>query len=198
MDTTRNISRTTNTIGSLQVIESALSETDYNNLFSIVVGNQIAWYYHPMYHNLELKPNDDGSTHGFMHNFFDKEKISSDYIHLIDPIMGKIQSHFGKSLIPIRVKMNMTLNIGKQVEQYAHIDRKDLLGHGSKWKTAIYYVNDSDGDTLFFDNEKNIVHRQTPKANTLVIFDGETYHAPQLPLVTDKRIVININVLLDK
>lgn len=198
MGTTSNISRSPNTVSSLVVIESALSETDFNNLFVVANGNEISWYFYPMYHNLELQPNSDGSTHGFMHNFFDKEKISSEYIYLINPIMEKIQSHFGKSVIAIRVKMNMTLNIGKQVEHYAHIDRKDLLGHGSKWKTAIYYVNDSDGDTLFFDNEKNIVYRQTPKANTLVIFDGETYHAPQLPLVTDKRIVININVLLDK
>ena len=196
MDNGTSTCRGTDTVGSLDLIESALSEADYQNLFSVVTGNEISWYFNPMYHNLALEPNSDGSTHGFMHNFFDKQKISSEYIHLINPIMEKIQSHFGKLATCIRVKMNMTMNIGKQVEHYPHVDRKDLSVYGSRWKTAIYYVNDSDGDTLFFDDEENIIHRQTPKANTLVIFDGNTYHAPQLPLITNRRIVININVLL--
>jgi hypothetical protein len=196
MDNGTSTCRGTNTVGSLEIIESVLSETDYNNLFSIATGDEISWHFYPMYHNLELEENPNGSTHGFMHNFFDKQKISSEYIYLINPIMEKIQSHFGKSTTAIRVKMNMTMNIGKQVEHYPHVDRGDLSVYGSRWKTAIYYLDDSDGDTLFFDDEENIIHRQTPKANTLVVFDGNTYHAPQLPLVANRRIVININVLL--
>lgn len=187
-----------NTVSSLEIIESVLSETDYNNLFSVVTGNEISWYFYPMYHNLELQSDANGSTHGFMHNFFDNDKVSSNYIYLINPIMEKIQFHFGKSITAVRVKMNMTLNIGKQVKYYSHIDKKELLEYGSRWKTAIYYVNDSDGDTIFFDYDGNITHRQTPKANTLVVFDGDTHHAPQLPLVADRRIVININVLLNE
>ena len=187
-----------NTVSCLEVIDSVLSETDYDNLFSVVAGNKISWYFYSMYHNLELQSDANISTHGFTHNFFDNDAVSSDYIYLINPIMDKMQSHFGKSITAVRVKMNMTLNIGKQIGHYAHIDKKELLKYGSRWKTAIYYVNDSDGDTIFFDYGGNIIHRQTPKANTLVVFDGDTHHAPQLPLLTDRRIVININVLLDE
>ncbi len=92
----------------------------------------------------------------------------------------------------------MTLNVGKQVEYYPHIDMGEAIGN-SNYKTAIFYINDSDGDTLFFDNDKEtIVHRQTPQRNSLVVFDGDIFHAPQLPLVSARRLVVNINIMLDK
>lgn len=49
--------------------------------------------------------------------------------------------------------------------------------------SIIYYVNDSDGDTIFFDKEdrETIIHRQTPKKNTAVIFSGDIPHCSSTP-----------------
>ena len=56
----------------------------------------------------------------------------------------------------------------------------------------LYYVNDSDGDTFFFDNKKKIKDRVTPKQNRLVIFDGSTRHASSNPS-HGYRISLNLN-----
>jgi hypothetical protein len=60
--------------------------------------------------------------------------------------------------------------------------------------TALYYVNDSDGDTFFFDNDKNIVERITPKKGRMVVFDGNQLHASSSP-TSNVRVAININYI---
>ena len=69
----------------------------------------------------------------------------------------------------------------------------------------IYYLDDSDGDTFIF-NECNedrgqtvptdltIKQRVTPEKNSVLIFDGDQYHASSNPIKSKKRIVINITV----
>lgn len=43
-------------------------------------------------------------------------------------------------------------------------------------KALIYYVNDSYGDTAFFDNNGNITETVSPKKGRVVLFDGEQLH----------------------
>ena len=62
--------------------------------------------------------------------------------------------------------------------------------------TALYYVNDSDGDTVFFDDTYNIVKRIKPEKGTVIIFDNRTLHASTNPSISPKRMVINFNYVL--
>ena len=57
----------------------------------------------------------------------------------------------------------------------------------------LYYVNDNDGDTYWFDENDNIIHKFTPKANTAVVFDGMIRHASSNPS-TGFKISLNLNV----
>jgi hypothetical protein len=56
---------------------------------------------------------------------------------------------------------------------------------------ALYYVNDSDGDTFFFDNNREVVERVTPKKGRMVVFDGLTFHASSMP---SKNYRISLNL----
>ena len=59
---------------------------------------------------------------------------------------------------------------------------------------CLYYVNDSDGDTvLFSEDRKTILKTISPKKNRVVIFDGSIPHASSKP-TTNKRAVINYNL----
>ena len=58
----------------------------------------------------------------------------------------------------------------------------------------IYYVNNSDGDTLFFDKELNITNRIAPNKGKILLFDGDLLHAGTNPKVSDKRIILNIDL----
>jgi hypothetical protein len=76
-----------------------------------------------------------------------------------------------------------------------HIDNEE-----PNWKTLLYYVNDSDGDTLIFDKkfqkdvkhtELTIKYRSTPKKGTAILFDSDQFHCSTPPRTTERRTVIN-------
>lgn len=61
----------------------------------------------------------------------------------------------------------------------------------------LYYVLDSDGDTVFFANDRapwQESYRVTPRANRAVMFDGTIYHASCHPREHSRRMVLNFNV----
>ena len=57
---------------------------------------------------------------------------------------------------------------------------------------ALYYPNKSDGDTFFFDDDQNIIHRETPERGKIVVFDGSQYHSSSSPSKTTS-FTLNIN-----
>ena len=56
----------------------------------------------------------------------------------------------------------------------------------------LYYVNDCDGDTYFFDNDNNVVDTVSPKKGRIVVFDGNTIHASSQPS-KGVRVTLNLN-----
>jgi len=111
-----------------------------------------------------------------------------------------------------RIKCGLMTALHNRVTHEAHVDQF------TKHTTALMYLNDSDGDTLFYNksfnlNDKNlsdkqisekyicteddIVDRITPKANRFVVFNGLQYHSSQAPVNTKYRYVINFNFNVD-
>lgn len=65
---------------------------------------------------------------------------------------------------------------------------------------CLYYVNDSDGDTILFDDNNNEIQRVSPKKGRIVFFDGSIKHCSSSPSKT-ARSIINFNFIgeyLDK
>ena len=61
----------------------------------------------------------------------------------------------------------------------------------SSFITILYYVNDSDGDTLFFEGSE-CINRTTPVKGTAVVYPSKTLHAGSTPTKHDTRVVINM------
>jgi hypothetical protein len=105
------------------------------------------------------------------------------------------------------MRANLTLaNPSSKLENHMpHID--SFFPH---WN-AIYYVNDSDGDTIIFNETNDTYHsgqtdidkslsgkftikrRVTPKKGKVLIFEGKYYHTSSWPTVNKCRSVINMN-----
>jgi len=107
-----------------------------------------------------------------------------------------------------RIKTNMLLKESDYPTGYTHVPHSDIAGPNEELidnlATFLFYVNDSDGDTVIF-NETSVdgkiptkvteAKRITPKANRGVLFDSNYYHASTPPRTNSRRVVIN-NVLI--
>lgn len=133
----------------------------------------------------------------FTHFILNQEGNWSSVFPTITPILTALPYTVAKL---IRIKANLTVydpNMGPNNFGVPHIDIP-----GAKTAiTAIYYVNDSDGDTVIFNEKWNngleqkltIKERVPPKKGRLVAFNNELIHAGNNPSTTTPRLTMNIN-----
>lgn len=138
-----------------------------------------------------------------------------------ESIVGELQSYLRKILKTTKSKSKVNfgpatrwkINKLSPIEDFS-IDKWGV--HVDQFEphySIIYYVNNSDGDTIFYNDtlgdrfndwmnvlseEKDLSYwselkRVTPKKGRLVIFDGRIFHRSSYPTTQD-RYVINFNV----
>ena len=109
----------------------------------------------------------------------------------------------------IRCKINFQTKAPEEARGKFNAPHCDLgLSSEKKYLTALYYLNDSDGDTYFFNegldeindvkniNNLSVLAKVSPKAGRLVIFPSDITHAGSHPINSAYRIVINFNFQL--
>jgi hypothetical protein len=142
---------------------------------------------------------------GFSHMAYladDHEPSASPLSSLLLPILfvfcEKAKLDFN-ALLRIRIGL-FTRTPGETAHHNPHVD------FSQPHQTAVYYVNDSDGDTVVFEESLSDVrvedasrHRFTmagavsPKKGRMMCFDGRHYHASSYPTRAAKRIAITFN-----
>ena len=186
------------------ILDNALPRSFMNELEYTLTNIEFDWHYSPAvsYSNTELSTqflkNDSNimETRGFLHRvYFDKQKASS-YCDFIRPIL-----YFIEDIVPVntleRMRCVMAPKEPGHPDKYntPHVDL--TIPH----KTLIYYVNDSDGGTVLFNerytgqydpSKKTVAQEIQAKRGRIVIFDGLQYHAGRIPADRDK-FLININ-----
>jgi hypothetical protein len=141
-------------------------------------------------------------TPQFTHLYYEKAQsgvMSGAYKESEHIISALVQAnHLPNEYEIIRIKANFTHNTtGYEIHHHQpiHYDSSDPSRY-----SILYYVHDSDGDTLFFSSEdkSKIVKRVSPKKGRAIIFDSNMFHAGCNPIVSPYRIVINTILLIDK
>jgi len=94
-----------------------------------------------------------------------------------------------------RVKVNMLMQNETFPDNHYNLAHWD--SNNSNY-SMIYYVNDSDGDTVLFNEFYGdqfdcftVMERIKPKKNSAIIFDSKRMHASSNPKITSERYVIN-------
>ena len=165
--------------------------------------DKMAWFWN---RESSRRVNVDASYGGFSHiayRFNEPNPQPSTLTALLLPLLFSYCEKAGvpfKSLLRIRVGM-FTQNAAGGPYHNPHVDF--YLPHHN----ALYYVNDSDGDTFIFnetydqvsleqsieytrENKFTISGRVAPKKGRMVGFDGRHYHASMHPKQTSHRIAI--------
>ena len=131
----------------------------------------------------------------------DISQIESVYHHLFTPLLGKACQYLkmpetkvlqGRSFLQFPLA-----NVDTSVADTPHID----IDEGDEHIVVLYYVIDSDGDTIIYnEREESSTYtekqRVTPKQGRVVIFDGRQYHTAQQPS-NGTRCIVNYNLGYD-
>jgi hypothetical protein len=177
--------------------------------------NELSWYWHDntsysntsnLFQEMQILqqryPNivDNGQ---FTHAILDDGHVFSSDIGLLIPILYMFADKAGIVVNNIlRIRINLMIQDKSFTYDNFNFPHIDVVPS----KVFLYYVNDSDGDTVLFnetssDKDKslpsqfNIVKRISPKAGTGVFFDGARFHASSNPANHKTRYVINFNFI---
>lgn len=131
----------------------------------------------------------------FVHMIMDDNERQSQLYDLVQPVFYFIEQRTGLRPIKIdRIKANLQTPSKAEPHNYnpPHIDVAEQNG-----MTLLYYINDSDGDTKFFNktvsegfHDLEVIESVTPKRGRSVLFPSNQFHSSSSPQ-RGRRMVIN-------
>lgn len=185
----------------VNIIENVVPLEIQDRLERIAFSPNFGWFFNSssdpdyMAKNPTL-PNNAVDIFQFTHRLASSAAIHSDHY----PVFAQLISAMPCIVTSlIRMKMNLTtrsIHFNEGNYGVPHIDYP--VGDFSNHIIALYYVNDSDGDTIIFNEsesskELTIKERIAPKKGRMVLFNGDLLHASSNPIKNDLRCVVNIN-----
>lgn len=166
------------------IIQNLLPDFLKQDIYDDLMGQYFPWYFSKTA-NYESK--EDESLFQFFHIFYKDKEPNSSKFNAILPIIWFFQKETGIKIKSIfRIKANLTTKYNmteKDVYDSIHIDHES-----NNYLSLIYYVNDSDGNTIIYNENKDEI---TPKANNLYYFKSNTKHSALYPKINKRRVVIN-------
>lgn len=187
------------------IVYDSISKKYQDDLEKMFVSRDFPWYaVHEQYSNGE-------KTLGFSHLAIndgpdnDKGSTASIYFSMLLPIIYTMGEILGKEIDKIlraRVGLLVPSNTYKDAlnENYVCTEGGDdphvdfFIPH----YTGLYYINDSDGDTLIYNEKEQkskftLLDSVSPEKGKICIFDGEHYHASTKPTKSYCRLVLTCN-----
>ena len=138
-----------------------------------------------------------------------KAKNSDEYmpgfgIEIFSKILNRTAFHnhyflFSELIYRLGQKRNFLVTDIQQIRSFIHLPTNnpgpDIVHTDQEephW-VCLYYVNDSDGDTILFEDDGKIeIQRVSPKKGRVLFFDGSLKHCSSRP-VKNTRCIINCN-----
>ena len=164
----------------MKIIDNFVSKKIQNEIEGLILGDTFPWYYTPnITSNKHKKLNP-----ALLHIFSKPEGVNSVYFDSVLPLIKKAK---GQTVLYSKTILQFP-NSGDGSLDEPHIDME------REHKVLLYYVIDSDGDTVFFNKKNKINKRVTPKKGRAVLFDGSIWHSAYKPK-KNLRCIINFDYL---
>ena len=175
----------------ISVKDNILSESIISGLSKKVSQSDMPWYFQvDSAFNID-KANKLHKNYSFSHGIFKDGQTTSNLSNLFYQstllIMQSFNIDINKKTIT-RLRLGMTTSYGEEIINKPHTDLVN-----EEHEVILLYLNDSDGDTYFYEDEK-IIKQVTPKLNRAVYFDGKILHSSSKPTNNTYRIVLNVNI----
>ena len=192
----------------LKIIDNVLSDSLLTSIQEKIEGPEMPWYFVPnddyMSNDIEQAP----LNYSFVHTVC-KPKFTSETSYHIETISPLNDMTYSLSLIlkdlfelknPYGVffqgwKMTTTIATRHRHTPHTDLNASDIL---IPYKVILFYLNESDGDTYFYDKKHKIIDSITHKENRAVLFDGSILHSSSKPIKFARRIVLNIDLMKEQ
>ena len=186
----------------MKIIDNFLGKSYYENILDLMVGPTFEWWYRSNSSSFQDRPDSTNfSEYGFSHTFWDEEKgATGRFASYIQPLLFQILDATDCDFL-LRARADM---VTWSKEEFIHLAHRDFAVPNT---ASVFYVNESDGDTIFYNIKPEDVPKDTnykdlkeydrvsPKANRLVLFDGDLLHTGCSPTKHKRRILINSNYI---
>lgn len=173
----------------MKIFDNIVKKSSADQIENFLLNQDFPWFLVKNSSGNAKKVEGFSDTLQFEHHFVMNDEIHSQAIH---PIMNmldwnNILKRTKVSPNILRMKSNLLLKT-QPTPNTPHID------FSIQHSVLLYYVNDSSGDTIFYDDNFKIKQTIKPKKGRIVIFDGDIYHSSTPPQTNDYRCVINFNL----
>jgi hypothetical protein len=170
----------------IKVIDNFLKPGYYNELEGMLYSHLFEWGY-------------QSDKYGgiFSHGITDNGRVDSSHAQFLHPMLLDINDAAGGAGV-VKARFDMTMQNsgthGPHVDQFnPHIAGVMYFGEFDGG-TEIYNEKDDGGGDM--PSEFNIDQSIEAKGNRLILFSGNTYHSGVKPVVSDRRIILNVNMIL--
>jgi len=187
------------------IVENIVESSVQDAIEQFVTSRMFPWYFDTATIDVNELPTESDSVvvrkglnpFQFTHVVIRDSKQNTQYFNLISPIVENLSKELKSDLQIVRAKFNFLAQDTSSIHHWPHIDLSD--DDHPDLKTAIYYVNETDGDTYIFNESAplsadsvTIDQQISPKKGKIIVFDANRFHASSSPVISKKRIVLNI------
>jgi hypothetical protein len=203
-----------------KIIDNFIPITFQNEIENVVFN--MPWFFRPTiaqfpdYRYFDAdKPFEDPrvtDAFAFAHTCYSDGQAHSEYFHFFKTMLRFLELKENIEIKEIlRIRLRLTPQFPGHTKDMFNPPHVDIMST-DPFSTFVYYVYDSDGDTVIFDrkyddvnkptvltkNEPDLkeIFRNTPKKGTGVLFDGLYYHSGNSPVDNRSRCVINFDFKL--
>jgi hypothetical protein len=175
----------------IKVVDDFLSSVYVDHIENLITSATLPLYYNTstLYSDSYKKGKESPQ---FTHTFVKDGQTHSSFTVHVEPIVF----NFTARTEVLREKELVRCKLNVNYRDVSFADGEHFAVHtdfSEDGITALYYVNDCDGDTLFFNKNYKVIKSVSPKKGRLVYFNNQIMHAGQPPKQSMYRSVINFN-----
>ena len=194
----------------MQIFTNFLPKDVANLKEKVFLSCEFPWfYYETSVDNQQEFDNSYVHVPVFRHAFYLNGQKNSNFIEILNPLLEGISNLFGTvHYASVYANLQLPNQYEKESLGFPHVDKQYEPDDYELYDTytGIYYVNNSHGDTVLFNERcsptvtvKPIVKDVfiSPEKNKLVLWDSRIFHSAPAN-VSLPRVVININFVTKK
>lgn len=175
-----------------QLFDNVLSPEHIQQILEPLTCDHFPWYLqHKTVYNRPVDNVKYKEPKWFSHIFIRNDESVSNYSSAAMFVYKMFEQNTGYSGGKIlRAQANLTTRDNLDLRcTPPHIDDTE-----NEHMSMIYYVNNSDGPTILYNEDGSVLDTIEPVAGRVLLMDGTVLHSGSTPLQNDVRIVINYNL----